>query len=996
MKKLPIILIIFSLFFILCSCDKDEPVEPVVPNDNITNNDNTTDNKTPEVEKYKITFYIDSEETKTIEYEKNSKITLENIKQVVFNNSTPTKYGYLIENWYSDDQYKNVINFPYEVTANTNLYLNWKFDNENYCKLTYYLDDEIYEQKILEKNSEYKAITNPTKNGYYFDGWYTNKFKLQKYTFNSNKIILDINLYGYLNQNIIEDSNNNTSVETVELCELLYCIDGTKIYYKDNILKGNLPIKISDPIKEGYIFEGWYTDYNCTEKFNYNEPIELNTTLFAKFIEKTNLIYKVNYILDGFLFNTLILQENESLDSIDLGLLEYEGYVFEGWYTDSTYTTLCTEITNINADINLYARYVKLNEYKVEFYFNNELVETKNVYDGFIVEAARIETEKDYICDNWYTTSDFTEIFDFTKPITEDLKLYSRLTDFDLSVATIEEKINLSAGGYVYDKLPDFNEYKDTTAYRKVSTADELILALKDAKYTYTTIFYYDGRNDKEKEIATRLAELDYINRTSSLTSAQKTERTSLENQALSLGIPGHIEQELVSAGTVHVIEIMNDINLGYYVLSQTAKSSGVVKDYSSGKEANFTKFIMSDMFTENGISEIQISNTTNLLIYSKNGAKLTHAGFQILSSHNIVIRNIEFDEIWQWEDASTTSTGYVGDYDAFGWAYFKISFSGYVWIDHCTFGKSYDGQIDYSNPIYNVKSTSFRAPYGTDGVSNGLHISWCNFNGGSDDPNGYLYKMMKKIDDAYENKTSSYLYYNKLRDSGFTFEEILYSLAIPQKKGFLLGDNGSEDQKYNYAINVSFANCKFINIEDRLPKLRGGNCYMYNCLVDCSQYFKYREILRNADAKNIITAYVSTWKCALVSQGLVISQDGSVKAEGCIFRGIDALLKNNDAGFGGYELVNCSYEKLYYNTDGSIDETKSVRYTGSSSDKNNLFNTTGAIDTIYFKWNTKDNLEPFNADEVPVDYLEKFLDNKNYYSGTNTNLADYYLDFYY
>ena len=75
MKKLPIILIIFSLFFILCSCDKDEPVEPAVPNDNITNNDNTTDNKTPEVEKYKITFYIDSEETKIIEYTNGTYLT---------------------------------------------------------------------------------------------------------------------------------------------------------------------------------------------------------------------------------------------------------------------------------------------------------------------------------------------------------------------------------------------------------------------------------------------------------------------------------------------------------------------------------------------------------------------------------------------------------------------------------------------------------------------------------------------------------------------------------------------------------------------------------------------------------------------------------------------------------------------------------------------------------------------------------------------------------
>ncbi|MDE6373070.1 MAG: hypothetical protein K2L72_01070, partial [Clostridia bacterium] len=196
-------------------------------------------------------------------------------------------------------------------------------------------------------------------------------------------------------------------------------------------------------------------------------------------------------------------------------------------------------------------------------------------------------------------------------------------------------------------------------------------------------------------------------------------------------------------------------------------------------------------------MTKIKIENTNNLLIYSKNGAKLTHCGFSLLSDSNVVLRNLEMDEMWQWEDSANKSTAAVGDYDAFGWAYVKVAHCENIWIDHCTFGKSSDGQIDYSNPVYNTESTAFRAPYGANG-SNGLHISWCKFNAGSDDKDGYLYKMMEAIEQDYQNGGKNYLYYNALRAGGLTFEDILYGLAIPQKKGFLCGDSGNGTTDYD------------------------------------------------------------------------------------------------------------------------------------------------------------------------------------------------------
>ena len=412
----------------------------------------------------------------------------------------------------------------------------------------------------------------------------------------------------------------------------------------------------------------------------------------------------------------------------------------------------------------------------------------------------------------------------------------------------------------------------------------------------------------------------------------------------------------------MHVIEIANDVNLGYNLLTDT---HGVVDNFAS-KYNNLKDWLsFSDMFLENGISQIKVENTSNLLIYSKNGAKLTHCGFKLTSDTNVVFRNLEFDEMWQWEDAPRADSSAIGDYDAFGWAYFKISFCGYIWIDHCTFGKSYDGQIDISNPVYNANAgVAFRAPYGADGGS-GVHISWCNFNSGSDDQNGYLYKMMDKIEQNYQAGGTDYLYYNALRDGGASFEEILYGVAIPQKKGFLCGDGSADEYNYNLKLQVSFANCKFTNLEDRIPKLRGGNAYMYNCIVDSSQYYGYRTTLRAMNAASKVSAVNSGWKCALVSQGIVCGNGGSVMAEGCIFNGIDTLLKNNDSGKGGpvdggYKIQNC--------------ELNNIQISSSS-----------ILSPENFSWHTANGKSPFTARIHGLDNLEEVLSNVDYGSGVTT-----------
>ena len=527
--------------------------------------------------------------------------------------------------------------------------------------------------------------------------------------------------------------------------------------------------------------------------------------------------------------------------------------------------------------------------------------------------------------------------------------------EYFVSDLSSDEKLNLSIQGYAANGIGDFSKYIDTPYYKKVDNEKDFIQAIFDAKSDYETVW---------------------------------DENTNTYTQTLN------------KEGSVKVIELTNDINLGYYKLSSESKKlTQVVSDYANKYSTLKDTLYFSDMFLENGISQIKIERTSELLIFSKNGAKITHAGFKLTSCDNVVFRNIFFDEIWQWEDAIVNTASKIGDYDLFGWSYFKIGFCGYIWIDHCKFGKSYDGQIDYANANYHsTKGTSFRAPYGATG-GKGISVTWCDFAAGSDDTDGYIYQMMSKLESDYQEGKTNALYYKALRDNNVSFEDILYGLAIPQKKGFLIGDD--QDYKaddhveydYNLELKVTFANCNFTDLEDRLPKVRGGNIYMHNCIFDSSRYYEYRTKLSTAGAANFVKKVNSGWKCALVSQGIVCGQGGSVKAENCIFLGINTLLKNNDSGspapysYGGYELVNCRYSI------GSID------YTGSSSDPSNSFKNSNpsTLKTDSFKWNTSDGNAPYTPNVLmPLQSLKDVLFNEIYGVGTNNLITNDWLTFIY
>ncbi|MGM9971990.1 MAG: hypothetical protein ACI35W_06240 [Anaeroplasmataceae bacterium] len=556
--------------------------------------------------------------------------------------------------------------------------------------------------------------------------------------------------------------------------------------------------------------------------------------------------------------------------------------------------------------------------------------------------------------------------------------------------------------GYIGSNLPDFSQYLGTDYYVKVNTADELIKALYDARVDYTTTmtkqleFDYMVRNNVRKNETNWIRAITkglYLkNEDGTYTKIPEDTPWDANDPVYTADLTYYEDsaypdvewtQTLNSPSKVHVIEICDDIDLGYKKLSTETKTdyASIVEKWDETKVDNMTR---TTWYNNNIISRVAIERTTDLLIYSQNGAKITHGGFKINYDKNVVIRNLEFDEMWQWEDwNSSSAVKKLGDYDTVGWAYFKIGYSENIMIDHCKFGKSFDGQIDVANTYYNSLGTYTCAPYGATGGT-AVHISYCDFTGGSDDEDGYLYQMMQKIEENYQAGGTNYCYYNALRKMGLTFEDILYGIAIPQKKGFLLGDSGT-DVKYNKELRVSIANCRFKNIEDRIPKVRTGVAYMYNTVIDNHEYYEYREKFRELGVEGSLKAINSNWKCGMVSQGIVCGNGGSVCAQNVIFRGIYSVLKDNDSEItnntglpfttaGGYRLINCSNQ---LKKDDPI----------STTDFSNA--SPGLLTESNFSFKTEDGNPPFTVKEKDLSTLDTYLAT---YVGTNNKMKQMFL----
>src|SRR5699024_9803343 len=225
--------------------------------------------------------------------------------------------------------------------------------------------------------------------------------------------------------------------------------------------------------------------------------------------------------------------------------------------------------------------------------------------------------------------------------------------------------------------------------------------------------------------------------------------------------------------GDVKVIEIAEDLNMGWRHLNL---SSGEAEEYNFIKQNQEpVNGSTNPNIISSGVSELEVNDIDGLTIFSKEGHTVRHLELILQrNSNDIVIRNLNFDGMWQWDDS--------GAHKEVSWGFIVVNGANNVWIDHCSFSIAGDGLIDLKN-----------------GASN-ITVSWSSLGlkaNESPEPDSDIYQSINFMEEKYlSNELGSDSLYFKMRNDGATKEEIMAYKAYHRKAQL----NGSGDKDHvNY-----------------------------------------------------------------------------------------------------------------------------------------------------------------------------------------------------
>ncbi len=379
------------------------------------------------------------------------------------------------------------------------------------------------------------------------------------------------------------------------------------------------------------------------------------------------------------------------------------------------------------------------------------------------------------------------------------------------------------------------------------------------------------------------------------------------------------------TAGSVKVIEIMNDLNLGWNEIGSA------VQNLASTPFRAHNPPQLHPVLLVTGMSLCDIKPKSGLTIFSANGSTIRHCNFNPKGCTNLIIRNLKFDENWEWDEATK------GQYDKNDWDFITIGNGGAVsniWIDHCTFTKSYDGIVD------------------TKAGCAAFTLSWCKYTGddGATNPNSWVWQQINSL----ESSKSSYAFYNFLRSNGFSTTDIV-TVIQGHDKTHLAGSNDLDPN--NATLTMTFHHLWLINVWDRcVPRLRAGNVHDYNLYADDTLLLAAKN-LRNARAAAMSTANQNTlnntYSINPPMNGAISTENGALLVEKSVYLECLTPLRNNqtDPSDPAYTGKIMALDTIY--------QKNGVVTRGNSTDPGSQLGPFQAP-IIAFSWNLTPNQLPY------------------------------------
>ena len=312
------------------------------------------DTETEVPKKYTISFYDGDELVDTIETYGNEEISMP---------AAPKKEGFTFKGWFSDkgiwkDELTKDTFVGQVLTEDVNVYA-YYLENEtpvaSEYTITFYIDGEAVDSIETSGNERLTLPAAPEKDDHTFEGWFfdngTWQERLTANTYEETPLTEDVSVYAYYKK--IGGSEPEQPQEYTVIFEVDH---GTPI----------APITTSrideepQTTRDGYTFAGWYKDGGFVKKAVFPYEVTEDQTLYAKW-EKNK--YTVRFDTDGgtYVSDMIVSVIDRSPETTK------DGYEFEGWYTDKTFSNKISFPYEVTEDLTLYAKWTQSGSGKIVF-----------------------------------------------------------------------------------------------------------------------------------------------------------------------------------------------------------------------------------------------------------------------------------------------------------------------------------------------------------------------------------------------------------------------------------------------------------------------------------------------------------------------------------------------------------------------------------------------------------------------------------------------------
>jgi uncharacterized repeat protein (TIGR02543 family) len=418
--------------------------------------------------------------------------------------------GYRFDGWYEDEELRNVYTFTKMPAKDITLFAAWTV-NEYTIRFESNGGSDV--SSITQKyGTEVTLSEQPTRTGYTFGGWFTDKKLTQEYVFGTMPA-RNLILYAKwdINQYTLKFVGGGMAAPEEMLINY-----GEEIAEPDD----------SDMEKEGCTFLGWYTDESLKTKYVFTTMPASDVILYAGWTVNE---YTIRFESNGGNDVSAITQAYGT-EVTEPDTPVKTGCTFAGWYANKKLTQSFTFATMPAGNITLYAKWDR-NEYKITFEGNGSVSTPSAIVAAYGEEIAEPDVsdmkKTGCIFTGWYAEETLQNRYEFDTMPSENITLYAgwkqkeylvTWTDYD---GTVLKKETVSYGGHA-----EAPENPVRTGYRFIGwssagldiTANEVITAeyekmtnasaddvTKDpAQDTDTSVVTKDPEQDTDTSVVTK------------------------------------------------------------------------------------------------------------------------------------------------------------------------------------------------------------------------------------------------------------------------------------------------------------------------------------------------------------------------------------------------------------------------------------------------------------------------------------------------------------